>query len=91
MGRYRKKLVAIDAFKWDGSTDKSTYPDWMCKAIEHGDAWVGIRSGEQHFTIWIRTLEGEHRAAPGDWIVQGAKGELYPCKPHIFAETYEEV
>jgi len=27
----------------------------------------------------------------GDWIIRGVKGELYPCKPDIFAATYEAV
>lgn len=39
---------------------------------------------------WIDTLEGGHRVCPGDWIITGIKGEHYPCKPDIFAATYEE-
>jgi hypothetical protein len=39
----------------------------------------------------IETLEGTHRVTPGDWIITGVKGEHYPCKPDIFAATYEEV
>ena len=30
-------------------------------------------------------------AAPGDWIIKGVQGEFYPCKPDIFAATYEPV
>jgi hypothetical protein len=26
---------------------------------------------------------------PGDWIIRGVQGELYPCKADIFAATYE--
>ena len=37
----------------------------------------------------IRTLEGDMRASHGDWIIRGVKGEFYPCKPEIFAATYE--
>lgn len=40
---------------------------------------------------WIDTLEGGHRVCPGDWIITGVKGERYPCKPDIFAMTYELV
>ena len=40
---------------------------------------------------WIDTLEGGHRVCPGDWIITGVKGERYPCKPDIFAATYEPV
>ena len=39
----------------------------------------------------IETLEGEMRADPFDWIIKGVKGEFYPCKPDIFAATYEAV
>jgi hypothetical protein len=30
-------------------------------------------------------------AKPGDWIIRGVAGELYPCKPDIFVRTYEPV
>lgn len=39
----------------------------------------------------IRTLEGDMRADPGDWIVTGVNGEQYPCKPDIFKKTYEQI
>ena len=41
--------------------------------------------------IAIHTLEGDHYAFIGDWIIRGIKGEFYPCKPDIFEKTYEEV
>jgi hypothetical protein len=40
---------------------------------------------------WIDTLEDGHRVCPGDWIITGIRGERYPCKPDIFAATYEAV
>ena len=42
-------------------------------------------------TLTIQTLEGEMTANNGDWIIRGVKGELYPCKPDIFAATYDPV
>lgn len=44
-----------------------------------------------HVHGWIDTLEGGHIVCPGDWIITGVKGEHYPCKPDIFAATYEPV
>lgn len=41
--------------------------------------------------IHIRTLEGVMTADPDDFIIKGVKGEFYPCKPDIFAHTYELV
>lgn len=37
----------------------------------------------------IKTLEGFHEISAGDWIITGVAGERYPCKPDIFAATYE--
>jgi len=44
-----------------------------------------------HVHGWIDTLEGGHVVCPGDWIITGVAGEKYPCKPDIFAQTYEEI
>lgn len=37
----------------------------------------------------INTLEGAHVIREGDYIITGVAGERYPCKPDIFAATYE--
>lgn len=39
----------------------------------------------------IPTLEGDHLASVGDYIITGVQGEQYPCKPDIFHATYEPV
>ncbi len=47
--------------------------------------------GVDHYG-YISTLEGDiHIVTPGDWIIQGVKGEYYACKPDIFEMTYEAV
>lgn len=38
----------------------------------------------------VRTLEGDMTIALGDWVIRGVSGEFYPCKPDIFAATYDE-
>lgn len=52
---------------------------------------VVIEAYQTHEAVEIVTLEGTMRADPGDWIITGVKGERYPCKPDIFAATYEPV
>lgn len=42
-----------------------------------------------HVHGWIDTLEGGHIVCPGDYIITGIKGEMYPCKADIFLATYE--
>lgn len=46
---------------------------------------------QMHNHGWIDTKEGGHIVCPRDFIITGVKGERYPCKPDIFAETYELV
>lgn len=85
-GQFRKKPLVIDAWLYThGSVAK---PAWLGAAIDDGRIWY--QGGA--FPYWtIETPEGEMRAVIGDWIIRGVKGELYPCKPDIFAATYEPV
>jgi len=78
---FRKKPVIIEAMQWGGSVESG-------KAIE---AWSGGRAicREYEHGIFIETLEGRMTARARDWIIKGVHGKYYPCKPDIFAETYE--
>ena len=78
--RYRKKPVTIEAVQWTGNNISE-----ICKFINR-DVNHLLMSGQ----LYITTLEGVHRASVGDYIIKGVKGEFYPCKPDIFANTYEE-
>ena len=77
MSRYRKKPVVIEAVQYDGTFPLAFLgPD---EKVRHGG------DGK----LVIQTLEGAMTAQVGDWIIRGIGGELYPCKPDIFAATYE--
>lgn len=52
---------------------------------------VVIEAYQTNVEMEIETLEGVMKADKGDWIIKGVKGELYPCKPDVFAMTYEKV
>lgn len=90
MTQYRKKPVVIEAFRWTGGPDQTEDPPWACEAVCDGRIRF-VNAGTADVALYIDTLEGTHRADQGDWIIRGVKGELYPCKPDIFALTYEEV
>ncbi|MFD1431223.1 hypothetical protein [Lacticaseibacillus yichunensis] len=83
MAKYRKKPVVVDAWKIVPIDIDSVVPVWLFNAManhevnEHGEGYI------------IQTLEGEMIASPGDYIIRGVMGELYPCKPDIFKATYE--
>ena len=87
MTKYRKKPVVIEAFQVaHGVSDAESMPVWAAEAYRAGKLKV---HRHDRACFEIETLEGTIVANPGDWIIQGVKGELYPCKPDIFAATYE--
>lgn len=85
MPKFRKIPVVVEAMQ---VTEDNVHAVIKWIKTNRGDA---IKHWEEGFLMLIKTLEGNMLADPGDWIVKGVKGEFYPVKPDIFAETYEEV
>ena len=82
MAKFRKKPVVIEA--WLNEADWGGAPKWLTDAM-------GTTVFTDFDRLRIATLEGVMVADRGDWIIQGVKGEIYPCKPDIFAATYDPV
>lgn len=82
--KYRKKPVVIEAVQWTGDNHNEILQ--LAKGCDRSVAFSNDGS-----TLMIPTLEGDHLAGIGDWIIKGVQGELYPCKPDIFAATYDAV
>lgn len=80
MPKFRKKPVVIEAVRYRAGEQPGEFA---------ADVIAGNIRYPEDGTMLIKTLEGEMCAQPGDWIIRGVKGELYPCKPDIFAATYE--
>ena len=83
---YRKKEVIIQAVKWTGNNLEEVL---FLDAPEVKRMFTTEVDGE--IRLRIATLEGVMIASIGDYIIKGVKGELYPCKPDIFTETYETI
>ena len=70
---YRKRPVVVEAVQWTGNNHAD-----MCEFIDPEVFEIIPRVG-----LVIHTLEGDHHASPGDYIIKGVSGEFYPCKPDI--------
>lgn len=85
--KFRKKPVVIEAVRF-------TRHNWQeVESFTNNQAYflnpeITI---DGKSTCIIPTLEGQHIATEGDWIIKGVNGEFYPCKPDIFQKTYELV
>jgi hypothetical protein len=92
--KYKKKPVIIDAVQWTGKNHREMF-DFLTQDTFSAEA---MKVTGDHFYIdhskvegglIIKTLEGEHLATIGDYIIRGVKGEYYPCKEDIFHQSYE--
>lgn len=81
--RAQKKPVVIEYWQVTELGIDDKVPAWIFNAMadrvmnEARDGWS------------INTLEGKMHANVGDYIIKGVHGELYPCKPDIFKQTYD--
>ena len=93
MAKYRKKPVVIEAVQWTGANlrDVIAFTDSPPQTLTHhaGMMWEQYEGLVHRDGLKIFTLEGKMNADVGDFIIKGIKGEFYPCKPDIFAATYE--
>ena len=86
--KFRKKPVVIDAVQFDGTNHADVFA--FCPDASNARGIGGDINAVSN-SLWIKTLEGGHIASSGDYIIKGVKGEFYPCKPDIFAATYDAV
>jgi hypothetical protein len=77
----RMKPVTIDFEIYDGT------PDSVNRIIDMYGKTRGINNSPEG--LYIVTLEGTMRADRGDYVIRGVSGEIYPCKPDIFLQTYD--
>lgn len=83
---FQKKPVVISAIQFTGTNHDEVFA--FCPDASNS-ATPGQDQNAVSNRLWIKTLEGGHIASAGDYIIRGVKGEFYPCKPDIFAATYD--
>jgi hypothetical protein len=97
--RFRRRPIEVEAVRFveidEGSPvfAGSRIPKWLARAImlrsrQKGGLWSNDFAPDK---LAVGTLEGPVFASPGDWIICGFAGELYPCRNDIFHKSYEPV
>ena len=92
MPKFRKKPVVIEAITFDELVKHGR----VQTSDTNGMPWSFNYAGhpithENDECYLIPTLEGTMFFKPGDMLITGVKGEIYPCKGDIFEMTYERV
>ena len=92
--KYRKKPVEVEAIQWVGKNHRGMF-EFLGGSSEESLKTSGDNFYIDHSRVdgglIIKTLEGDHAASLGDYIIKGVNGEFYLCKPDIFEKTYEEM
>lgn len=86
--KYRAKSVVIEAILFDGNLHSINQMVNAWPTFKDCAEW---RQLPELLALKIKTLEGDHRANSGDFIVKGTLGEFYPCKPSAFHNKYEAI
>lgn len=80
---------AHEVYRW---IEENTLGSFDSLPVIDGEApWPasGVSIDPRDGRMIIATLEGGHWVDLDDWVIRGVKGEFYPCKPDIFAATYD--
>lgn len=85
--KYRKVPVEIEAMEFTGDNWQEVVQWIRDNTTDRRVMYSSLDPDE----LKIVTLEGIMTADRGDYIIRGVKNEFYPCKPDVFAKTYEEV
>jgi len=88
MPMFRKRPVEVEAWQYKGGPLLQGDPDWVAEKTEPVCA---VMIGVATVALRVFTLHGPTVAKPNDWIIKGPSGDVWPCKPDIFAATYEPV
>lgn len=80
MATFRKRPISVEAEQFHPNARP-----WPEGVYESDQSPTGYAIGTLESTVAGLGFE----VTPFDWIITGVKGERYPCKPDIFAATYE--
>ena len=87
--KYRKRPIVIEATQWLQAGDHPDVRPFERKGRDPDDLHFDGCGQPWKDHGWVDTLEGGFIVCPTDFIVTGVRGERYPCKAHIFHQTYE--
>ncbi len=87
MPKYRKKPLVVEAEIYRPGMEDAFLEIFTGRIFSKDEA----HKCKRNKVPVILTLEGPLRITEGDLIITGIRGEKYPCKTHIFDDTYELV
>lgn len=94
MAKFTKKPVTVEAITFQELVDhgRRVAPESINGGMPWSFTYAGHHISHENDTCYlIPTLEGTMKMGPGDMLITGVQGEIYPCKLDIFEATYGSV
>ena len=93
----RRKPIELEVKQWFPPGHEKHDPQ-MLKTYKNGEPrklgdlyQFSCIKGMGDDVFFIKTLEGDMKVSPGDWVITGVNGEKWAVKPDIFEKTYDIV
>lgn len=93
MKLYKRKPIVLEAYQWEGQGPEEEAPILRYKAdarILIGKCRLCGNKMMDHGRL-VAPEGPDLTVCPGDYIITGVDGNMYPCSPDNFAQLYEEV
>ena len=89
--KFRKKPIVVEAVHFTKDMNERQRLE-MLGLIKGSTSRVEIFSDCVVINVVVNGVKkGIMKAIPGDWLIRGTNGEVYPCKAEVFEEAYEPV
>jgi hypothetical protein len=91
MAKFRKKPVEVEAVQWHPGVKHPGVQEDPSQLLTDYYSPAPGSAGRDLPAYYVTTIHGQRAyLVPGDWILPEPKeGHFYPCKPDIFAATYD--
>lgn len=87
--QFRKKPVVVEAMQWNGDNGAEMLR-WAGNSFTAVDTEDAGDNPEITADLFVNANGVHIGIVTGEWVIKDALG-FYPCKPDIFAATYEPV
>ncbi len=87
--KFRKKPVTVEAVQWDGH-NLAEMSDFTRGKFRRRPQPVGS-TPDMRGEVFDALHDTWVTVHPGQWVIKGVKGEVYPIAEDVLAETYELV
>lgn len=93
--RVSKRPITVNAWQFPDISPEATVrtgsdtnapgvPFWVLIAIGRGQVTLSVEGPHS-----VENSQGSQSALPGDWLMRGVEGEIYPCPASVFEATYD--